>query len=115
MATYTDIRKDEMVDHLTAQGFKEIQLPGTSEMVMGKILKKNVCLRVYTTIARGSQSRDVGKDAIRCTVFYRRVDGEVRMWFGAKRVHRVKNWKTNLDARIQSTIEEYNNRVATSK
>lgn len=71
MAEYTDISREEMVDFLAPQGFVELSLPNTKEMVMGKLVAKDVCMRVYTSIVDDT-NRDNGKDAIRVGIFFKR-------------------------------------------
>lgn len=101
MANYVNISRAEMKSFLGDLGFKEVELKGVKEMVLGKIVAKNLCLRVYTGIV-GDASRDKGKDAIRVGVFYRRPDETIVKVAGAKRVHRVEGWKNNLSKRIDA-------------
>jgi hypothetical protein len=102
MANYYAITKEEIEDYLLPQGFQEISLPKTNERVYAKRVdhdKMPLSLRVYTGIV-GEASRGVGEDAIRVTVFWRDSDGQIRKASGSKRVHRVENWKANLQSRI---------------
>jgi NAD-dependent SIR2 family protein deacetylase len=99
MAEYTDISREEMVDFLAPQGFVELSLPNTKEMVMGKLVAKDVCMRVYTSIVDDT-NRDNGKDAIRVGIFFKRSDGRIVKVAGSKRVHRVKGWRSNLANRL---------------
>lgn len=105
MAEYTNIKKEEMVDFLVPQGFKEVALDNTKEMVLGRIVAKDTCLRVYTGIV-GKESRANGKDAIRVGVFFRRPDGKIVKVAGSKRVHRVAGWKKNLASRLNKWREQ---------
>ncbi len=69
--------------------------------------KPNHIVRVYTTINRFGQKRGrgrkVGKDAIRVQVLYQDDQGEVLL-YQPKRVHRVANWETNLQNRLDEII-----------
>lgn len=108
MAEYYNISKEEMETFLLAQGFSKITLPNTVELVYGKRIDKNgipLSLRVYTGISPSGESRDVGADAIRANLFFRTPAGEVKKIADTKRVHRVKNWKKNLQIRIQELLE----------
>jgi len=105
MASYVNISRTEMVEFLGEQGFKEVQLENTREMVLGKIVAKNICLRVYTGIV-GDISRDVGRDAIRVGVFFRRPDATIVKVAGSKRVHRVAGWRKNLADRLDRWREQ---------
>ena len=100
-ATYYNITEEEMDQFLRAKGFQPIQLRHAKEKVYGKILKKNICLRVYTGIAEG-ESRDVGKDAIRVVAVGRDKNGNIAILQSSKRVNRVESWKKNLGLRISS-------------
>lgn len=104
MANFVNVTKEEMQLHLEPQGFKEIKIPGTVEAVFAKRVDHDgmsLSLRVYTGINPNGHSRDVGKDAIRLELFYRDEHGQItRAGHGCKRVHRVVNWKKNLQARL---------------
>jgi hypothetical protein len=106
MAKYTNISAEEMDAFLTAQGFKRVVVPGTYEAVFGKRVDKGghqLTLRVFTGIV-GDDSRGVGEDAIRVSLWIRK-GGEVFKLNGSKRVHRVVNWKANLQSRIDGWEE----------
>lgn len=96
---YTPISQQEMVDFLEPQGFKEVKLDGTKEIVYGKIVAKNVCLRVYTSVAYGV-SRECGQDAIRVCLVYRKKDGTIVGIGRETRVNRIGTWKQNLQKRL---------------
>lgn len=99
MARSILINRQDMVDFLTERGFQEIKLPGTKELVMGRIVQPGLCLRVYTSVV-GEQSRDNGEDAIR-TVLVAKVEGDVKIIGSDRRVHRVEGWKDNLNRLIE--------------
>jgi hypothetical protein len=107
-AHYKEIKTDDMHNFLTAIGFERISaVTGTArELVYGKIIKKNVCLRVYTSLV-GEHVRAVGADAIRIAVVRRQPDGSITGIGKAKRVHRVENWRANLLTRITETMERF--------
>ncbi len=104
MAQAVVITREEMAQFLSLQGFKLVQVPGTKELVYGKIVGSNLCLRVYTSI-EGESSRGVGEDAIR-TVLVTKVGDQVKFVGVDKRVHRVENWATNLQSRIDGWREQ---------
>lgn len=115
MSTYLAITKQDMTAFLESLGFTLIHLPNTKEMVYGKVIKKDICLRIYTSISQRSDvARRNGGDAIRCLVVRRYVkatDGKnytVRpIMKEAKRVFRVTGWKKNLQARIEELTKEF--------
>lgn len=111
MAEYTNITLEEMQDFLRQQGFKLLpakKLANTLEKVFAKRIDQKgfqLTLRIYTGITSSGNSRDVGKDAIRVNLFYRTNDGKkIAKLLGAKRVHRVKNWRMNLQKRIDAIL-----------
>ncbi len=108
MATYTAITQTEVEDFLGAD-FRQVQLDGTRELVYGKRIDvpadRNtpalaLSLRVYTGIEPDGMSREAGKDAMRCNIFWRRPDGELAKVASSKRVHRVAGWRANLQSRL---------------
>lgn len=110
MATYTNITQEEVESFLLPQGFQQIQLPGTKELVYGKRVDADglvLSLRVYTGINPNGQSREVGTDAMRCNIFWRTAEGELRKVATSKRVHRVKGWRKNLQDRLASLKIEH--------
>ncbi len=104
MATAVEISRQDMNTFLAAQGFQEINIPGTKERVYSKFVTKTVCLRVYTSIG-GESSRDTGEDAIR-TVLVTKVNDVVKIIGGDKRVHRVEGWRNNLQNRLDRWQEQ---------
>lgn len=107
MAIAVEVKAVEMKDFLVPQGFQEVQVPGTKERVYSKVVDKSrqVCLRVYTSIV-GESSRGVGEDAIR-TVLVAKVNGEVKVIGGDRRVHRVEGWRANLQNRLDGWPEQF--------
>jgi hypothetical protein len=101
---YVVIKEAEMRTFLEGKGFSEIKLPDTKEIVFGKIMATNVCLRVYTTIESGV-SRAKGEDAIRFVLVTKNATGVVKVIGSTKKVLRTRNWKANMSARIDSWNE----------
>lgn len=108
-AHFKEIRTEDMHNFLTAIGFQRVSAVTATarELVYGKIIKKNICLRVYTSLV-GEHVRAVGADAIRVAVVKRQPDGSIIGIGKAKRVHRVENWRANLLSRIIETTERFN-------
>lgn len=109
MATFTAVTSGEMDSFLSPQGFSRVELPGTVELVYGKRVDIDglaLSLRVYTGINPNGASREKGTDAIRCNLFWRRPDGEVRKVASSARVHRVEGWRSNLQKRLEAMTVE---------
>jgi len=107
MAHFYNISLDEMREFLEAQGFAQIKLPRTTELVFAKRVDQDdlpLSLRIYTGINPSGNSRAVGKDAIRVTLFMRTPEKIIKLG-GSKRVHRVLNWKKNLQDRLDSWLD----------
>jgi hypothetical protein len=108
MATFYNISEDEMREFLEAQGFSQMKLPRTKELVFGKRMDQDniaLSLRVYTGIDPNGSSREAGTDAIRVVLFMRSRDGSIFKLGGSKRVHRVLFWKKNLQKRLDSWLD----------
>lgn len=110
MSEYAEIPEGEMVEFLGNQGFQKVEIPNTKELVMGKILSKGeypICMRIFTSVSDGA-GREVGEDAIRCVLVTKISNAGmdcIRAFGKAKRVYRVKGWKSNLQARIDNWEE----------
>lgn len=105
MAQSIEISRQDMHDFLTIRGFTQIiGLRGTRELVYGKIVGKDLCLRVYTSVV-GETTRGNGEDAIR-TVLVTRVNNDVKIVGSDRRVHRVVGWRANLDKRLEGWQEQ---------
>lgn len=103
MATYVNVTQQEVEEFLLPQGFQQIELSGTRELVYAKRVDADglvLSLRVYTGINPNGQSRDVGTDAMRCNIFWRNGEGDLRKVATSKRVHRVAGWRANLQQRL---------------
>lgn len=103
MAVPAIITRVEMTHFLQAQGFQEIQLSGTRELVLARCVRlrpdaEPLSLRVYTSV-EGLESRAKDADAIR-VVLAAKIDGEVKVVGCDRRVHRVRGWRQNLQDRL---------------
>ncbi len=113
MANYVNISKQEMDDFLSPQGFVQLDpatMPNVKEIIFAKRIDKDglqLSLRIYTGINPNGRSRDVGSDAIRAQVFWRRPDGRPVSLMGDKRVHRVEGWRNNLQKRLDHLIRSW--------
>ncbi len=104
---YTLIQEEEMRSFLEQQGFfTEIKLDRTVEIVYSRVVAKNVCLRIFTSVAYG-EGRECGTDAIRVALVYRRRDGEIVGIGKDTRVNRIETWQTNLQKRLDNWKELY--------
>lgn len=108
MAKFTAITRSDFEDFLAPQGFVNITIPGTVELIYAKVVKvtdrggpdeRQFCLRIYSTINPNGLARDNGSDAIRVEC-WAKVRGSIIRVGGDKRVHRVEGWRGNLQARL---------------
>ena len=109
MAEFTPLTQSDLDEFLGPQGFKAIPVEGVRELVYAKRADADglaLSLRVYTGVNPDGRSRDVGEDAMRVVLFWRRPDGEIVKCATSKRVHRVKGWRSNLQDRIDNTKVE---------
>lgn len=114
MAHYQNVTRSEMEPFLLVRGFQPMEIPGTFELVYGKVMHHRlnhlhneipISLRVYTGIGVDGQSRAPGKDAIRLCLYVRDRGGKPKLIGLQKRVHRVYGWRKNLEARINNWEE----------
>lgn len=80
-------------------GFHRLNLPGTLELAYGKLVRKDITLRIYSSIDSNG-CRECGSDAIRVVLFWKSADGQIKQISGEKRVNRTQGWKKNLLQRI---------------
>lgn len=99
MAQFTIIDQTSMAALLLDNDFVKIFVPGTNEEVWSKVVRNNLCIRVYTSV-QGSRSRSNGKDSIKVCLVSKRPDGQIVGVGKTKRVHRVMGWAKNLQNRI---------------
>lgn len=105
MSEYYPITLAEMTEFLTPLGFKRIHVEGTHEAVFAKRVdqgRQSLSLRVNTGI-EGSVSRPSGDDAMRVVLFA--WAGRPVYVGGSKKVLRVRGWKANLKARLDSWLD----------
>jgi hypothetical protein len=112
MAKAVSITLEEMDDFLCdAQGFERLE-PAEVGHPCGEFVYQHPTneryapgchIRIYSSISRTGESRDVGADAIRCVL----VDRSGYPWMKAmKRVHRVKGWRANILDRYERILDE---------
>ena len=108
---FTYISYEDMDNYLTEKGFSIIYLPNVKETVYSKVIARNVCIRVYTSIENGI-CRSKGEDAIRVVIVRRYQNGTIKPIAGSTgRVNRTANWKNNLTIRINNAIKLYEDTV----
>jgi hypothetical protein len=95
---YQEYTAEQVIDFFGGMnGFYSVKIPKTKEIVFERITSvPNVMIRVYSSVAYGT-TRAVGTDAGRVVLYH--VDGGI-LWKG-KRVHRTKNFLTNLQKRCR--------------
>lgn len=112
MARATKISEQEMKDFLFPQGFQIMTLPGTTELIFGRIVKAGehkISQRVYTTIYHG-RSLAKGEKAMQVRLFFMRNGNPVRV--GKEiRCLRVEGWRDNLGAAITNWQSEENFKI----
>lgn len=108
---YYPISQSEFEQFLLRQKFVKV-IPDaiTKELVYSKIVGKckygPICLRIYSGINPNGESRDIGKDAIRLCLFYKK-DNEVIKCGNFRKCLRVLTWKKNVQAAIDAWQELY--------
>lgn len=104
---FQNITATEMSEFLTSQGFQQMTLPGTVELVYGKIVyvgDHRLSLRIYTAINPSGESREKGSDAIRVQLYWM-YDGKPTPVGKAQKCLRVPTWRKNLQAAIDAHAE----------
>jgi hypothetical protein len=100
--SFYNIKREEMHAFLTGQGFQAMNIPGTVELVYGKIVNHDghkLSLRVYTAINPSGESRKKGSDAIRIQLYWM-FDGKPVPVGKAQKCLRVTTWRKNMTAAI---------------
>lgn len=87
------------VANSNAWKFHKIEIQGTYENVYGMRVAPNITLRIYSTL-EGGFARDNGKDAIRCVLFWKSPEDEIKLIGVEKKVLRIETWRDNLGKRI---------------
>jgi hypothetical protein len=113
VACYEQINLQDMSELLRAdKGWAQITIPRTNEICFGCIIPNLPSARVvvYTSIDPATGlGRRVGGDAIRVNVLS--TVNNRPLIEKQRRVHRVKNWRTNLQARIADVWAEMQDRA----
>lgn len=102
--SFYNISRDQMEQFLFPQGFQKLELPGTIELVYGKIVKHEghkLSLRIFSAINPTGESRKKGSDAIRIQLFWM-LDGKPVPVGKAQKCLRVLTWKKNISAAIDA-------------
>ncbi len=112
MANYVRISDEEMDSFMNALGFRELSREARGRTVKEKVFERPFHegrIRVYSSVedrpGRLAAGRKMGRDAIR--VQYWVDDTKV---FGAKRVHRVVNWRRNMLNRVYEIEDMFGHR-----
>ena len=112
MANYVRISDEEMDSFMNALGFRELSRESRGLTVKEKVFERPFHegrIRVYSSVedrpGRLAAGRKMGRDAIR--VQYWVDDTKV---FGAKRVHRVVNWRRNMLDRVYEIEDMFGHR-----
>ena len=92
------ISEQEMHDHLTGLGFRPMTIPGTRELIYGRIINTasghRISQRVYTTIYHG-ETLEKGQKAIYVKLFFM-YDSNPVIIGKTVRCLRVTNWRENV-------------------
>jgi len=112
MAQYVRISSEDMDSFMNALGFRELSREARGLTVKEKVFERPFHegrIRVYSSVedrpGRLAAGRKMGRDAIR--VQYWIDDTKV---FGAKRVHRVVNWRRNMLNRVYEIEDMFGHR-----
>lgn len=101
--------RSDMRDILLSRGFQKLDLPHVNEEVYGKRVDRDgepLTLRVFTTVEESSgMPRTNGSDAIRVALFGKDEDGDAKLVGADTRVHRTRNWESNLRDRLENATE----------
>ena len=107
-ARYVEISAEEFNSFATENHFTQIEYPRAREIVYAREAQAgHARILIFSSIHTGNgKGRDVGKDAIRVIV-QAKIDNDIgwRVIHKGKRVHRVENWRKNLDTRIVEAID----------
>jgi hypothetical protein len=83
--------------------FKTVKNPVFGgELLYGWTLPSGVAIRVCSSVVPGYGGRDVGKDAIRVLLVHAEAN---HVFYQTTRVHRTKNWRTNMHQRIREVYD----------
>lgn len=107
MSQFYNISRVEMDQFLVGLGFQLMSIPGTTELVYGKVLRHQdftLSLRVYTAINPSGESRAKGIDAIRLKLYWRFENEPVHVG-RTQNCKRVKNWRKNIQAAMDRVLD----------
>lgn len=107
---YVNITKEEFDTFAASQGFTTIQYKRSREVVYTRE-KNSARILIFSSISQSAGTgRSVGEDAIRVVVqgaMYE--DGHFDKWksfWKSRRVHRTKNWRDNLNERLDHAFDQ---------
>jgi ssDNA-binding Zn-finger/Zn-ribbon topoisomerase 1 len=106
---FYNITEVEMDSFLCPQGFQRMSIPGTTELVYGKLVRHGnhqISMRIYTSIDPTGNSRARGEDAIRVMLFFKYA-GEVVSVGKPQKVLRITTWSKNLQKAIDRWDSEF--------
>lgn len=78
----------ELVAAFTAKGYRPRQTPPHEELQLAFLVKRNLQVRLYTSVVAGG-ARACGEDAIRVCLVYLAANGKQRGLAGETRINRV--------------------------
>ena len=98
MKGYVAITEGKMRDMVeSTMGFKEIEVPGTKELVFQRAINDRYAVRILSSVVGGA-TRDTGEDAIRVAVYDMLNNKMVKV---ERRVNRTQNALTNMRERAR--------------
>jgi len=109
MANYVHITEEEFDRFMRSNLFLHINEDAPGEKIYAFMWGDgDYALKIYSSIVPGNGGRGVGADAIRVVLMVKTKDDKgihMRPVWKGKRVHRVANWKNNLQQRIDEGLE----------
>lgn len=105
--TYTRITREEFEDFLSelTPAWETAEVPGTKEIVYDLPLPEDhLTIRIFSSLDRTGQARDVGADAIRTLLWNHETDSVV---YGMTKTLRVDTWRSNLKPKIRELYDNW--------
>jgi hypothetical protein len=99
-ARYVSITLKEFETFMNDMNYERVESQHGEYVFDRKFQRVKAFVRVYSSISQSGHARKKGGDAIRVVVFYDR-EGRWAPIKKQKRVHRVANWRANLESRIE--------------
>lgn len=112
---YYPVSEAEIRAVLVREGFTQLDLADTAEVVFSKLVKfegLDTFVRIYTGVLKATgESRDAGRDAIRVTLGRwdpKKINertkklGSLRIFKTLEKVRRTRTWESNLRTRLAS-------------